>query len=59
MAVVSSRFTLDSADTAARADMAARADLIGAVRLPAGTFRAAAGTDVVTDVLVFRRRSPA
>jgi N12 class adenine-specific DNA methylase/predicted RNA methylase len=58
VAVVSSRFTLDSADAAARADMAARADLIGAVRLPAATFRAAAGTDVVADVLIFRRRSP-
>ena len=58
VAVVSSRFTLDSADATARADMAARADLVGAIRLPAGTFRAAAGTDVVADVLVFRRRSP-
>ena len=58
VAVVTSRFTLDAAGEAARADMAARADLVGAVRLPAGTFRAAAGTDVITDVLVLRRRLP-
>ena len=32
--------------------MAERADLLGAIRLPAGTFRAAAGTDVVCDILV-------
>ena len=34
------------------------ADLIGAVRLPTGAHRRAAGTDVVTDLLVFRRREP-
>lgn len=59
VAVVTSRFTLDAAGEAARADMAARADLVGAVRLPSGTFRAAAGTDVITDVVVLRRRYPA
>lgn len=34
------------------------ADLIGAVRLPAGTYRHTAGTDAVTDVLLLRRRPP-
>src|SRR5664280_181171 len=38
--------------------MADRADLLGAIRLPAGTFRAASGTDVVTDVVILRKRSP-
>ena len=33
------------------------ADLIGAVRLPEGSMRATAGTDVVIDVLVFQRRA--
>jgi N12 class adenine-specific DNA methylase len=56
VAVVTSRFTLDAAASTARQVMADRADLVGAVRLPAGTFRAAAGTDVVTDVVVLRRR---
>ena len=32
------------------------AELLGAVRLPAGSMRAAAGTEVVIDVLAFRRR---
>ena len=34
VAVLTSRYTMDSAETAARHDMAARADLIGALRLP-------------------------
>ena len=58
LAVVTSRFTLDAQNDAARRDMAERADLLGAVRLPAGTFRAASGTDVVTDVVILRRRLP-
>jgi N12 class adenine-specific DNA methylase len=56
VALITSRFTLDSADTTARERMYEMADMVGAVRLPAGAHLAAAGTDVVTDVLVFRRR---
>ncbi len=56
MAVVTSSFTLDGADDTSRKEMAKYGDLLGAVRLPAGTHRDTAGTDVVTDVLVFRRR---
>jgi N12 class adenine-specific DNA methylase len=58
VAVVTSRFTLDAQADAARREMADRADLLGAIRLPAGTFRAASGTDVVTDVVILRKRSP-
>jgi len=58
LAVVTSRFTLDANAEAARAEMAEVADLVGAVRLPAGTFRAASGTDVVTDIVVLRKRAP-
>lgn len=54
--VLTSRFTLDSVDRRARIAMAARADLLGAVRLPTGAFRRVAGTEVVTDLLVLRRR---
>jgi hypothetical protein len=36
--------------------LAARADLLAAVRLPDTSFRANAGTEVVTDVLFFRKR---
>jgi len=56
IAVVTSRFTLDAKADAARQAMAERADLVGAIRLPAGTFRAAAGTDVVCDILVLSKR---
>ena len=54
--VLSSSFTLDGTNPAARREMHERADLIGAVRLPSGAHRRTAGTEVVTDLLVFRRR---
>ncbi|MFV3116660.1 helicase-related protein [Gordonia amicalis] len=50
--------TLDAASDKARRDMHAVADLVGAVRLPSTAFERVAGTQVVTDVLVFRRREP-
>ena len=56
--VLSSRYTLDNLDTRARRAIAARADLLGAVRLPTKAFARVAGTDVVTDILVLRRRDP-
>ncbi|MER7759452.1 SNF2-related protein [Streptomyces sp. NPDC097619] len=58
VALVTSRFTLDSQDDSARQAMYDMADLVGAVRLPAGAHQKAAGTDVVTDLLLFRRRDP-
>lgn len=56
MAVLTSRFTLDATNPAARRDMYAHADLLGAVRLPTGAHRRSAGTEAVTDLLIFRRR---
>lgn len=56
MAVVTSSFTLDGADKSDREAMFAQADLVGAVRLPNGAHKDAAGTDVATDVLIFRKR---
>ncbi len=53
---VTSTGTMDKASTAARQYIAGMADLVGAVRLPEGSMRATAGTDVVIDVLVFQRR---
>ncbi|MDI4655879.1 helicase-related protein [Xanthobacter autotrophicus] len=55
-AFVTSHDTMDKADSSARAHIATMADLVGAVRLPEGSFRADAGTDVVVDILFFRRR---
>lgn len=56
VAVITSRYTLDSGNPAARSEMAALADLVGAVRLPNGTHKRAAGTTALTDIVVFRRR---
>ena len=56
VAVVTSRYTMDSLRTVSRQAMYDQADLLGAVRLPAGTHRITGGTDVVSDLLVFRKR---
>lgn len=55
-AFVTSAYTLDAQNAAAREDMYERADLVGAVRLPSGAFQRSAGTSVLTDVLIFRVR---
>jgi hypothetical protein len=55
-AFVCSRYLMDGSDRAARERIAELADLIGAVRLPAASMRAEAGTDVVVDLLFFKRR---
>lgn len=56
--VLTSRYTMDARNPAARREIAALADLVGAVRLPSGTHQRAAGTAVVTDLLILRRREP-
>lgn len=58
IATLSSRYTLDSLDSKAREAMYKDADLIGAVRLPNGSHSRIAGTDVIEDVLIFRKRLP-
>ncbi|OPH81390.1 Eco57I restriction-modification methylase domain-containing protein [Nitrobacter vulgaris] len=55
-AFVTSSGTMDKADASAREHIAKSADLIAAIRLPEGSFRASAGTDVVVDLLFFRKR---
>lgn len=58
-AFVTSSGTMDKADATARAHIARSADLIAAIRLPEGSFRRDAGTDVVVDILYFRKRKVA
>ena len=58
VAVFTSRYTMDAQNPAARREMAGLADLVGAVRLPEGAHRRAAGTEAVTDLLILRRRAP-
>lgn len=53
---ITSSGTLDSASPKARQDMHRIADLVGAIRLPGNAFTRVAGTQVVTDILVLRRR---
>ncbi|CAM5287247.1 Modification methylase TaqI OS=Afipia felis OX=1035 GN=taqIM PE=4 SV=1 [Afipia felis] len=55
-AFVTSSGTMDKTERGAREHIAKSADLIAAIRLPEGSFRASAGTDVVVDVLFFRKR---
>lgn len=56
VAVLTSRYTLDKNSTATRRALAEQAELLGAVRLPAETFRRQAGTDALSDILLLRRR---
>ena len=56
VAFVTSRYTLDSKDSAARKHIAERTDLLGAIRLPNNAFRANAGTDVVSDIIFLQKR---
>lgn len=53
---ITSRYTMDARDSSVREYMMQRADLLGAIRLPDTAFKANAGTDVVTDILVFKKR---
>ncbi|WP_040427780.1 DEAD/DEAH box helicase family protein [Afipia birgiae] len=55
-AFVTSHGTMDKMDSSAREHVAGSADLVAAIRLPEGSFRVAAGTDVVVDLLFFRKR---
>jgi len=56
MAVLTSYYTMDAQNPGPRREMNALADLVGAVRLPSGAHRRIAGTEAVTDLLIFRRR---
>jgi N12 class adenine-specific DNA methylase len=56
VALITSRYTLDAQNPAARRELAGLGDLVFALRLPEGAHRRAAGTDAVTDLVVFRRR---
>jgi N12 class adenine-specific DNA methylase/SAM-dependent methyltransferase len=56
VAVLTSRYTMDARNPGARREMAALADLVAAFRLPGGAHQQAAGTRVVTDLLILHRR---
>ena len=56
VAFVTSSYTMDKRTGNVRKYIAQRAELLGAIRLPNDTFRAAAGTEVVSDVLFLQKR---
>ena len=56
VAFVTSHYTMDAKDSAARKYIAQRADFLGAIRLPNNAFRANAGTDVVSDIIFLQKR---
>ena len=59
VAFVTSRYTMDSTQAEdVRRYLGTKADLLGAVRLPDTAFRSNAGTDVVTDILILKKRAP-
>ena len=57
LAVVTSHFTLDKQNAAAREYLADQADFLGAIRLPSDAFKRE-GTSVVTDIVFLRKRAP-
>lgn len=56
MAITSSG-TMDKQSEVIRRELAKQAELITSVRLPAGAFKDFAGTNVVTDIIVLRKRA--
>lgn len=56
VAVLTSRYTLDKNTTGMRRELACKAELVAACRLPRETFGRQAGTEVVSDILVLRKR---
>jgi len=55
-AFITSQGTMDKRNSRVRHQIAQTADLVGAIRLPEGTFKDTAGTEVGVDILFFRRR---
>ena len=53
---VTSSFTMNAKDATVRQYIMERADLLGAIRLPNTAFKGNAGTDVVTDILILKKR---
>ena len=53
---ITSSYTMNSKDSTVRRYIMQRADLLGAIRLPDSAFKGNAGTEVVTDILVLKKR---
>lgn len=53
---ITSAGTMDKKGTAVRLALAKKAELVASFRLPSGAFQKYAGTSVVTDILIFKKR---
>lgn len=53
---ITSKGTTDKASPEVRKYIAQRAELLGAIRLPDNTFKANAGTEVTSDILILQKR---
>jgi len=56
IAFITSRFTLDKQDARLRSYLHSHAEFLAAVRLPNDAFTKNAGTQVVTDIIILRKR---
>lgn len=56
VAVLTSRYTLDKNTSNMRRGLARKAELVAACRLPRETFDRQAGTEVISDILILRKR---
>lgn len=56
IAFITSKGTMDKANPSVRKYIAQRAELLGAIRLPNDTFKAAAGTEVTSDIIFLQKR---
>ena len=54
---ITSSYTMNSSDSTVRRYIMQHADLLGAIRLPDNAFKGNAGTEVVTDILVLKKRA--
>ena len=54
---ITSSYTMNSKDETVRRYIMQKADLLGAIRLPDNAFKGNAGTEVVTDILVLKKRA--
>lgn len=57
VAFVTSKGTMDKANSSVREYLSERADFIGAIRLPKNTFKSSANTEVTTDIIFLQKKS--
>lgn len=56
IAFITSRYTLDKANSSVRKYIHERADFLGAIRLPNNAFKEAAGTKTISDIIFLQKR---